>query len=138
MALLDPPSLMIYGDLLPPSSLFTWSGLFIILCIYLFLRRYMFLLGIGLSLICRYSSSTLELLHYGGDIMSPYFLPMGGSFFVYTWCMQFLGSLEYSIHPCILFSSLFGGGFFPWGFLSFSTLWEITFHVLHCMLYMGT
>ena len=67
----------------------------------------MFLVGIGLYFSCRYSSSILEILHYGRDIMSLYFLPIGDhSLYVHDVC-KFLGDLEYSIHPCILFSSLF-------------------------------
>ena len=66
--------------------------------------------------------------------------PSYGGIILCIYMMYAIFGGSWVLHPSmhLVLISLFQGGFFPWGIMAFSTLWEIIFHVLHCILYMVT
>lgn len=65
---------VLFGDF--PSFNWTWSGFFIIWWTCFFLRGDVLLVGIVSYFVSRHTSLTLDLLHYGKNSMSLFFLPM--------------------------------------------------------------
>ena len=101
---------------------------------HLYLGHCFFLRGGTLFNIHRSTSSSEQslfsilLLRGGAYSVS---LPLIFLYCIY-WMYVIMGGLDYSINPCILFSSLFLGEFFSHVvFPSFHALWEICIHYVH-------